>query len=195
MRMDLSREEEIKKIPSESLGLVSMNAFQKEFIERIGCMVQPIKLKDLNSNQSNTVRSIKKALLEFRFKKLEQFRPESKTNKNENLSDAYESNDLCLEDRLIKFDKEVIGKECPNTPENHRLMRPEMLKMLLERQPTNIVEFGEKIPPYLRIPMQTLHPKNPDYQSKYIKDVVNIIGEFWKRKALALRLLFDMRGF
>ena len=192
MRMDLSREEEIKKIPSESLGLVSMNAFQKEFIERIGCRVQPIKLKDLNSNQSKTVRSIKKALLEFRFKKLEQFRPESKTNKNEILSDEYESNDLCLEDRLIKFrlikfDKEVIRKECPNTPENHRLMRPEMLEMLLERQPTNIVEFGEKIPLYLRKSMQKddfghlIDSKHPDCQNKFIKDVVNIIGEFWKR--------------
>ena len=192
MRMDLSREEEIKKIPSESLGLVSMNTFQKEFIERIGCRVQPIKLKDLNSNQSKTVRSIKKAFLEFRFKKLEQFRPKSKTNKNEILSDEYESNDLCLEDRLIKFrlikfDKEVIRKECPNTPENHRLMRPEMLEMLLERQPTNIVEFGEKIPQYLRKSMQKddfghlIDSKHPDCQNKFIKDVVNIIGEFWKR--------------
>ena len=192
MRMDLSREEEIKKIPSESLGLVSMNAFQKEFIERIGCRVQPIKLKDLNSNQSKTVRSIKKAFLEFRFKKLEQFRPESKTNKNEILSDEYESNDLCLEDRLIKFrlikfDKEVIRKECPNTPENHRLMRPEMLEMLHARQPTNIVEFGEKIPQYLRESMQKddfghlIDSKHPDCQNKFIKDVVNIIGEFWKR--------------
>ncbi len=192
MRMDLSREEEIKKIPSESLGLVSMNAFQKEFIERIGCRVQPIKLKDLNSNQSKTVRSIKKALLEFRFKKLEQFGPESKTNKNEILSDEYESNDLCLEDRLIKFrlikfDKEVIRKECPNTPEEYRLMRPEMLEMLLERQPTNIVEFGEKIPQYLRKSMQKdgfghlIDSKHPDCQNKFIKDVVNIIGEFWKR--------------
>jgi hypothetical protein len=192
MRMDLSREEEIKKIPSESLGLVSMNAFQKEFIERIGCRVQPIKLKGLNSNQSKTVKSIKKALLEFRFKKLEQFRPESKTNKKEILSGEYESNDLCLEDRLIKFrlikfDKEVIRKACPNTPENHRLMRPEMLEMLLERQPTNIVEFGEKIPQYLRESMQKddfghlIDSKHPDCQNKFIKDVVNIIGEFGKR--------------
>ena len=181
MRMDLSREEETKKLLSESVGLVSMRASQKELAERIGCRVQHIKLKDLNSNQSKTVRSIKKALLEFRFKKLEQFRPESKTNKNEILSDEYESNNLCLEDRLIKFDQEVIRKECPNTPENHRLMRPEMLEMLLELLPTNIVEFGEKIPQYLRIPMQTLHPTNPDSQSKYIKDVVNIIDEFWER--------------
>jgi restriction endonuclease len=179
--MDLSREEETKKLLSESLGLVSMNTFQKEFIERIGCRVQPIKLKDLNSNQSKTVRSIKKALLEFRFKKLEQFRPESKTNKNEVVTNEYGSSELCLEDRLIKFDQEVIRKECPNTPEEHRLMRPEMLEKLLEFLPTNIVEFGGKIPPYLRIPMQTMHPTNPDSQSKYIKDVVNIIDEFGER--------------
>jgi len=180
MRMDLSREEEIKNLPSESLGLVSMNAFQKEYVEKIGCTVQEMKLNDLNSNQSKTVKSIKKALMEFRFNKLEQFSPESKTNKKRISIDKYGSNSLSLEDRLIKFDEEVIRKECPNTPQNHRLMRPKMLEMLLERQPTNIDEFGEKIPPYLRIPMQTLHPKNPDCQSKYIKDVVNII-EFWKR--------------
>ena len=192
MRMDLSREEEIKKIPSESLGLVSMNAFQKEFIERIGCRVQPIKLKDLNTNQSKTVRSIKKAFLEFRFKKLEQFRPESKTNKNEILSDEYESNDLCLEDRLIKFrlikfDKEVIRKECPNTPEKHRLMQSERLEMLLEHEPRNMVEFAKRIPKILRSPMERddfdnpSDSKHPDCQNKFIKDVVNIIGEFWKR--------------
>ena len=70
MRMDLSREEEIKNLPSESLGLVSMNAFQKDFIERIGCRVQPLKLKDLNSNQSKSFKSIKKALLEFRLERM-----------------------------------------------------------------------------------------------------------------------------
>jgi len=185
MRMDLSREEEIKKIPSESLGLVSMNAFQKEFIERIGCRVQHIKLNDLNNNNFKTYESITE-FLEFMFDNVEQFLPESKTNENEVVTNEYGSSELCLEDRLIKFrlikfDKEVIRKECPNTPENHRLMRPEMLEMLLEFLPTNIVEFGEKIPPYLRIPMQTMHPTNPDSQSKYIKDVVNIIDEFGER--------------
>ena len=103
-----------------------------------------------------------------------------KTN-NVIISDEIESSELCLEERLIKFDQEVIRKECPNTPEEHRLMRLEMLEKLLEFLPTNIVEFGEKIPPYLRIPMQTMHPTNPDSQSKYIKDVVNIIDEFGER--------------
>ena len=180
MRMDLSREEETKKLISESLGLVSMNAFQKELVERIGCRVQHIKLNDLNNNHSKTYESITE-FLEFMFDNVEQFLPESKTNENEVVTNEYGSSELCLEDRLIKFDQEVIRKECPNTPEEHRLMRPKMLEMLLEFLPTNIVEFGEKIPPYLRIPMQTMHPTNPDSQSKYIKDVVNIIYEFGER--------------
>ena len=180
MRMDLSREEETKKLLSESVGLVSMRASQKELAERIGCRVQHIKLNGLNNNHSETYESIKE-FLEFMFDNIEQFLPESKTNENEVVTNEYGSSELCLEDRLIKFDQEVIRKECPNTPEEHRLMRPEMLEKLLEFLPTNIVEFGEKIPPYLRIPMQTLHPTNPDSQSKYIKDVVNIIDEFWER--------------
>ena len=180
MRMDLSREEETKKLLSESVGLVSMSASQKELAERIGCRVQHIKLNGLNNNHSETYESIKE-FLEFMFDNIEQFLPESKTNENEVVTNEYGSSELCLEDRLIKFDQEVIRKECPNTPEEHRLMRPKMLEMLLEFLPTNIVEFGEKIPPYLRIPMQTLHPTNPDSQSKYIKDVVNIIDEFGER--------------
>ena len=191
MRMDLSREEETKKLLSESVGLVSMSASQKELAERIGCRVQHIKLNDLNNNHSKTYESITE-FLEFMFDNVEQFLPESKTNENEVVNNEYGSSELCLEDRLIKFrlikfDKEVIRKECPNTPENHRLMRPEMLEMLLEFLPTNIVEFGEKIPQYLRKSMQKddfghlIDSKHPDCQNKFIKDVVNIIGEFWKR--------------
>ena len=166
MRIDLSREEETRMLPSDSDELVSMNAFQKELVERIGYRVQP-----------NTYESFKE-FFEFIFNNLEHFLPEPKTYENEVLTDEFESAELCLEDRLIKFDQEVIKKECPNTPEEYRLLRPEMLKMLIERQPINLIEFGEKIPPYLRKPMQSLDTKSPDYQSRYIKDVVNIIEEY-----------------
>ena len=183
MRMDLSREEEAKKLPSELVGLASMSAFQKELVERIGCRVQHIKLNGLNNNHSETYESIKE-FLEFMFDNIEQFLPESKTNENEVVTNEYGSSELCLEDRLIKFDQEVIRKECPSTPEEHRLIRPKMLEMLLERQPTNMVEFGEKIPQYLRKSMQKddfdhlIDPKHPDCQHKFIKDVVHIIDEF-----------------
>ena len=172
MRIDLSREEETKMLPSNSVELVSMNTFQGKLVERIGCRAQP-----------KTYESIKE-FLEFIFENVEQFLPESKDEENKVLSDEFVSSELCLEQRLIKFDNEVIRKECPNTPEDHRLLRPEMLEMLLERQPTNIVEFGEKIPQYLRESMQKddfghlIDSKHPDCQFKFIKDVVNIIDEF-----------------
>ena len=163
MRIDLSREEETRMLPSDSDELVSMNTFQKELVERVGYRVQ-----------HNTYESFKE-FFEFVIDNVEKFLPEPKTYENEVISDELESNELCLEDRLIKFDQEVIKKECPNTPEDYRLMRPEMLEMLIERQPIDVIEFGEMIPPYLRLPMQTLHP---DSQIKFIKDVVNIIEEY-----------------
>ena len=121
MRMDLSKEEETKMLPSESLGLVSMSVSQNEFME------------------------------------------------------------LCLEDRLIQFDKEVIRKECPNTSEEHQLMQPKMLEMLLEYEPTNLAEFGDRIPRYFRKPMESLHPRNPDSQTKFIKQIVSIIDEYGEK--------------
>ena len=180
MRMDLSREEEAKKLPSELVGLASMSAFQKELVERIGCRVQHIKLNGLNNNHSETYESIKE-FLEFIFENVEQFLPESKDDENKVLSDEFVSSELCLEQRLIKFDNEVIRKECPNTPEDHRLLRPEMLEMLLKKEPTTLIEFGERIPKSLRSPMKTIHPKHPDCQYRFIKDVVNIIDEYGEK--------------
>ena len=166
MRIDLSREDETRMLPSNSVESDSMNAFQKELVERIGYRVQ-----------HNNFESFKE-FFEFIFDNVEQFLPEPKTYENLVISDEIKSRKICLEDRLIIFDQEVIRKECPNTPGEYRLLRPEMLKMLIERQPVNLVEFGEKIPPYLRKPMQSLDTKSPDYQSRYIKDVVNIIEEY-----------------
>ena len=163
MRIDLSREEETRMLPSDSDELVSMNAFQKELVERIGYRVQHKSYESF------------KEFFEFIFENVEQFLPEPKTYENVVIIDEIKSRKICLEDRLIIFDQEVIKKECPNTPEDYRLMRPEMLEILIERQQIDVIEFGEKIPPYLRLPMQTLHP---DSQIKFIKDVVKIIEKF-----------------
>ena len=163
MRIDLSREEETKMLPSNSVDLVSMNTFQEKLVERIGCRAQP-----------KTYESIKE-FLEFIFENVEQFLPELKDDENKVLSDEFVSSELCLEHRLIKFDNEVIRKECPNTPEKHRLMQSEMLEMLLEHEPRNMVEFAKRIPENLRSPMQKddsdnyIDTKHPDCQIKFIK--------------------------
>ena len=71
MRMDLSREEETKMFPSKSVELVSMKAFKKKKIEKIGCRVSPMRLTDLYDNQHKTFLPIYKALFERGIKKVE----------------------------------------------------------------------------------------------------------------------------
>ena len=82
MRIDLSREEETKMLPSNSVDLVSMNTFQEKLVERIGCRAQP-----------KTYESIKE-FLEFIFENVEQFLPESKDDENKVLSDEFVSNEI-----------------------------------------------------------------------------------------------------
>ena len=79
MRMNLSREEETRISPSETVGLVSMNAIHKQKIERIGYRVRLIRLADLHNNQSNTILSIFKEWLNYRIKKIEHYWFESNT--------------------------------------------------------------------------------------------------------------------
>lgn len=55
-----------------------------------------------------------------------------------------------LKDKLIRFDREVIRREYPDTPDNQRLLRPAMLDALLEFKPISKAEFLEFIPSYLR---------------------------------------------
>ena len=64
--------------------------------------------------------------------------------------DQYAFDGLSLKDKLVRFDREVIRKELPETPENKRLLRPAMLEALLEFTPTSKVEFLELIPSYIR---------------------------------------------
>jgi very-short-patch-repair endonuclease len=55
-----------------------------------------------------------------------------------------------LRETLEQFGTAVIRKQCPNTPEERRLLRPSMVEALVEFLPTNTWEFQENIPPYLR---------------------------------------------
>ena len=55
-----------------------------------------------------------------------------------------------LMERLLRFDREVIRKACPNTPRKKQLLRPAMLEALVEFMPTSKSEFLETIPLYIR---------------------------------------------
>lgn len=80
---------------------------------------------------------------------------------------AYEEGSL--KDKLMRFDREVIRKEQPETPENKRLLRPVMLDALLEFTPTSRTEFLESIPFYIR---QSTEPS----EGQYLGQIFNIIN-------------------
>jgi len=64
--------------------------------------------------------------------------------------DEFAFDDASLKEKLIRFDREVIRKEHPDTPEARRLLRPSMLEALIEYTPTSKVEFLEMVPSYIR---------------------------------------------
>lgn len=88
---------------------------------------------------------------------------------HESLVDPFAFDEASLEDKLIRFNREVISKEFPHTPENKRLLRPAMLEALLKYTPTSQVEFLEVIPSYIRQATEAV-------EGKYLRQVFNIIN-------------------
>ncbi|WP_143339701.1 AAA domain-containing protein [Ectothiorhodospira magna] len=74
-----------------------------------------------------------------------------------------------LKERLLRFDREVIRLEVPDTPDNKRLLRPAMLEALLEFTPTSKVEFLEVIPPYIRQATEAA-------EGRYLEQIFDIIN-------------------
>lgn len=78
---------------------------------------------------------------------------------------------MSLRDRLMKFDQEIVRSHFPKTEEDQRLLRPEILEILLELQPTSKAEFQEFVPSYLRTGTAT-------YEAKFLDDVLEIIADY-----------------
>lgn len=74
-----------------------------------------------------------------------------------------------LEEQLREFEREVIRKECPNTEENKRLLRPTMLETLLEYRPVSTAEFLEVVPAFIRQGTDAA-------EGKYLSQVFEIIN-------------------
>ncbi len=85
-------------------------------------------------------------------------------------ADATMSEELSLREMLVRFDREVIRTQLPETPENQRLLRPAMLEALLEFMPVTKKEFVEAIPLYLR---QVTFPQ----EGKYLDAILRMIEE------------------
>ena len=81
------------------------------------------------------------------------------------------SPNITIRDRLLAFDRDVIRSEFPKTEVSKRLLREEMLDVLLEYLPTSKAEFQEFVPSYLRTGTIT-------YEAKFLNDVLGIIADY-----------------
>ncbi|KZZ20919.1 hypothetical protein A3749_18485 [Oleiphilus sp. HI0078] len=81
------------------------------------------------------------------------------------------SNETLLE-RLLKFQSQVISKEYPETEDERRLLRPDILHRLVEHEPRDRDEFVELIPQYLRSSTE------PQEALEFLDDVLEIVAEF-----------------
>ena len=77
---------------------------------------------------------------------------------------------LSLREKLIRFDREVIRAELPDTADNQRLLRPAMIEAFLEFMPVSKSEFLEMLPLYLRQATDTREAKHLDRVLKMIEE-------------------------
>jgi len=103
-------------------------------------------IRELNDLKSPVIAAVEE--VETEVDEIEEIVEEFEREDTQVDSLAFE--DASLKNKLIRFDREVIRKECPETPEAKRLLRPSMVEALVEYKPTNKAEFLEYVPSYIR---------------------------------------------
>lgn len=89
----------------------------------------------------------------------------------ESQSTVSDREEIDLEERLLRFDRDVIRIEYPNTDENARLLRIEMIDAILEHLPCSKAEFVECIPGYLRF-------GTSEKEGEYLEQVLELVAEY-----------------
>ena len=134
---------------------------RQKILERLGWKIRRIWSTDWFKNPHAELQPIIRELRELKSvpapdevaeteseERLEEIVQE--VDKQEAAVEGFAYDGASLKDRLMHFDREVIRKALPETPDNKRLLRPAMIEALLEYMPTSKSEFLEMIPSYLR---------------------------------------------
>jgi very-short-patch-repair endonuclease len=170
----------------ESLGWRIRRIWSTDWFKNPAAQIQPIlneleKLKtpvtqdlaDKNISE-NTQSAIDKALVNtLKHSKTLEITDISNINVDTVVikNNTLEKKELSIRDRLLAFDREIIRKEFPLTEEHQRLLRDDMLNVLLELLPTSKVEFQAVIPTYLRTGTIA-------YEAKFLDEVLSIIADY-----------------
>jgi very-short-patch-repair endonuclease/DNA polymerase III delta prime subunit len=135
---------------------------RQTILERLGWRIRRIWSTDWFKNPHAELQPIIQELNELKTERVEDYQPKTESEsddiesiieaveKQETIMEKYICKETGLKEKLIEFDRDVIAKALPDTPDNQRLLRPAMLEALLEFLPVSKPEFLEYMPPYLR---------------------------------------------
>lgn len=135
---------------------------RQTILERLGWRIRRIWSTDWFKNPHAELQPIVRELNALKTERIVDYHLEAKSEADEIeeiieevegqgvVAEKFISEGIGLRDKLVKFDREVIQKENPDTPENQRLLRPAMLEAFIEYLPVDKSEFLEFMPFYLR---------------------------------------------
>ena len=154
---------------------------RQTILERLGWRIRRIWSTDWFRNPSAELQPIIRELHALKTERVEdcqlEVEPEAdkadeiieEVKEQKAITDRFISREIDLRERLIEFDREVIRKLLPGTPENQRLLRPAMLEAFLEQLPVSKSEFLSYMPPYLR-------QSTKAEEGRFLEDVLEIIN-------------------
>lgn len=87
-----------------------------------------------------------------------------------------------LRQRLTDFNFNIIVKQFPDTPDEKRLLRPDMMQFLESERPTDRDEFAEYVPAYLRT------HTSPEEAVMFLEDVLEIIAVFEEIEGTGIKI-------
>jgi len=154
---------------------------RQTILERLGWRIRRIWSTDWFKNPHAELQPIIRELNAQKTERIEDYQLEAEpepddieeiieeVEEQEAVTEKYISEEIGLRDKLVEFDREVIRKEVPDTPENQRLLRQAMIEAFLEYMPVDKSEFIEFMPLYLR------ESTNAN-EGKFLEDILKIIN-------------------
>jgi very-short-patch-repair endonuclease len=154
---------------------------RQTILERLGWRIRRIWSTDWFKNPHAELQPIIRELNALKTERVAAYQPEAEYEADEieeaieefdemeAVADKLSSEDIGLKEKLIAFDRDVIRKALPDTPDNQRLLRPAMLEAFLEYMPVDKTEFLEFIPSYLRQATYSV-------EGKFLEGVLGVIS-------------------
>jgi very-short-patch-repair endonuclease len=156
---------------------------RQEILENLGWKIHRIWSTDWFKNPQAQLRPILNELEKLRTPPsktettseiIAELKPVDQAAENiqDQIQDVEQTADISLQERMHTFNKLHIKPTFPDTPEEQRLLRQEMIDALLEHLPCSKAEFLELIPAFLRTGTSS------DEATLFLDPVLKLVGDF-----------------